>query len=52
MVFVCAFEKGRLPFAYVISRDAEEQQVFQPKLFRIPVVIESRRSGFHELFVK
>jgi hypothetical protein len=32
MVFACAFEKGRLPFAYVFSRDAEGQQVFQHKL--------------------
>ena len=32
MVFACAFEKGRLPFAYVYSRDAEGQQVFQHKL--------------------
>jgi hypothetical protein len=32
MVFACAFEKVRLPFAYVFSQDGEGQQVFQHKL--------------------
>ena len=38
MVFACAFEKGRLPLAYVFSRDAEGQQVFQQKLQNLRVL--------------